>query len=42
VPLFAGLSTRQARIFALMSKMQVVPAGMRILAEGDAAGDASS
>ena len=39
MPLFAGLSTRQARIFALMSKMQVVPAGMRILAEGDAAGD---
>jgi predicted RND superfamily exporter protein len=35
VPLFAGLSTRQARIFALMSQLVRVPAGERLLAEGD-------
>jgi len=35
VPLFAGLSGRQARIFALMSQLVRVPAGQRLLAEGD-------
>jgi CRP-like cAMP-binding protein len=35
VPLFAGLSGRQARIFALMSELVRVPAGERLFAEGD-------
>lgn len=39
IPLFAGLSTRQARIFALMANMQTLPAGARVMSEGDPAGD---
>jgi predicted RND superfamily exporter protein len=39
IPLFAGLSTRQARIFALMSNLQTLPAGSRLLTEGDPGGD---
>lgn len=35
VPLFAGLSGRQARIFALMSQLVRAPAGQRLFAEGD-------
>lgn len=35
VPLFAGLTARQARIFALMSQLVRVPAGTRLLSEGD-------
>lgn len=39
IPLFAGLSTRQARIFALMSRVEIVPAGVLIIREGDPGGD---
>jgi len=39
IPIFAGLSTRQARIFALMSKIESLPAGTRVMSEGDPAGD---
>jgi uncharacterized protein len=35
IPLFAGLSRRQARIFALMSRVVTVPAGERLFGEGD-------
>ena len=35
IPLFAGLSPRQARIFALMSHFVSVPAGKRLFGEGD-------
>jgi CRP-like cAMP-binding protein len=35
IPLLAGLSTRQARIFALMARIVEVPAGMRLFAEGE-------
>lgn len=34
IPLFDGLSTRQARIFALMSEVVSVPAGTRLFTEG--------
>ena len=39
IPMFAGLSTRQARIFALLSNMQTMPAGTRLITEGDPGGD---
>lgn len=39
IPLFAGLSNRQARIFALMARMQTVPAGTRLITEDDPCGD---
>ncbi|MES1943352.1 cyclic nucleotide-binding protein [Salinisphaera sp. PC39] len=39
IPLFEGLSLRQARIFALLSRMQTFRAGERVLSEGDEAGD---
>lgn len=39
IPLFAGLSNRQARIFALMSRLETHPAGERIISEGDPSGD---
>nr|MBV6628466.1 MMPL family transporter [Oceanococcus sp. HetDA_MAG_MS8] len=39
IPLFAGLSGRQARTFALMSRLIEVPAGERVIAEGDVAED---
>lgn len=39
IPVFAGLTSRQARIFALMSNMQTVPANTRLLTEGDPGGD---
>jgi hypothetical protein len=35
IPLFEGLSERQARIFALMSRIVGVPAGTRLFSEGD-------
>jgi hypothetical protein len=35
IPLLAGLSPRQARIFALMSRIVSVPAGGRLFAEGE-------
>jgi predicted RND superfamily exporter protein len=35
IPLFAGLSPRQARVFALMSRMVSVPAGEKLFGEGD-------
>jgi CRP-like cAMP-binding protein len=39
IPLFSGLSTRQARMFALMSNMERLPAGTRLIREGDIARD---
>lgn len=39
IPLFAGLRLPQARIFALMARMQHFGAGQRVVAEGDEAGD---
>ncbi len=39
IPLLSGLSLRQARIFALLSHLQTVPAGTLILKEGDFARD---
>jgi predicted RND superfamily exporter protein len=39
IPLFSGLSTRQARLFALLSRMEEVPAGTRIIRQGDYARD---
>ena len=35
IPLFSGLTKRQARIFALMSSSLVLPSGKRLFAEGD-------
>jgi len=35
IPLFAGLSPRQARIFALMSRFVTAPAGEKLFGEGD-------
>ncbi len=35
IPLFAGLSQRQARVFALMSDIRTVPAGATLFREGD-------
>lgn len=39
IPLFAGLSNRQARIFALMSRIEPAYAGELVLKQGDPAGD---
>lgn len=39
IPLFSGLSLRQARVFALMSKFENVPAGKRVIQQGDLARD---
>lgn len=39
IPLLSGLSLRQARVFALMSKMERHPAGTRIIHQGDYARD---
>ena len=35
IPLFEGLSLRQARTFALLSKVETVPAGDRLIREGE-------
>ncbi len=35
IPLLSGLSLREARIFALMSKLETHPMGMRIIQQGD-------
>jgi len=39
IPLFADLSLRQARVFALLSHIQNCKKGERIMSEGDRAGD---
>lgn len=39
IPLFNGLSLRQARVFALLSKLEKVGEGDRIIKEGDLARD---
>ncbi len=39
IPLFAGLSTRQARMFALLSHLETVAAGTRLIQQGDHARD---
>jgi hypothetical protein len=39
IPLFAGLSERQARIFALMSDLVSLPRGHRLFSEGQNGGD---
>ena len=39
IPLFSGLSLRQARVFALMSKLENVPTGKRVIQQGDLARD---
>ncbi len=39
IPLLAGLSDRQARVFALMANLQTVPAGTRLMSEGESCGD---
>jgi predicted RND superfamily exporter protein len=39
IPLFSGLSLRQARVFALMSKMELVQEGARLIKQGDLARD---
>jgi predicted RND superfamily exporter protein len=39
VPLFAGLSARQAKLFALMSRVEVIPAGVLAIREGDPGDD---
>jgi CRP-like cAMP-binding protein len=39
IPLLKGLSGRQARIFALLSDLQHVDAGTRVITEGDDAHD---
>lgn len=39
IPLFSGLSARQARVFALMSKMETVTQGARLIQQGDLARD---
>lgn len=38
IPLFEGLRPRQARIFALMSRMEAAPAGTRLFSEGESGG----
>ena len=38
IPLFKGLTQRQARIFALMSNLHTIPANTRLITEGDGAG----
>jgi predicted RND superfamily exporter protein len=39
IPLLSGLSLRQARVFALMSKLENIPAGKRVIQQGDLARD---
>jgi predicted RND superfamily exporter protein len=39
IPLLSGLSTRQARVFALMANLQTVPAATRLMTEGEVCGD---
>lgn len=39
IPLFAGLKLRQARVFALLARMERFAAGQRVVAEGEEAGD---
>lgn len=39
IPLFAGLSARQARTFALLARMVSLPAGQRLLAAGEPGSD---
>ena len=39
IPLFEGLTQRQARVFALMANLHTLPAGTRLINEGEAAGD---
>jgi len=39
IPLLSGLSNRQARLFALMSRLERQPAGTRIIQEGEMARD---
>lgn len=39
IPLLRDLTNRQARIFALLSDLHTVPAGERILSQGDAGND---
>ena len=39
IPLLSGLSLRQARIFALMSKIETYEAGDKVIQEGDFARD---
>lgn len=39
IPLFRGLTKRQARIFALMSTNVTLPKGQRLFAEGDQGGE---
>ncbi|HUP91044.1 MAG TPA: MMPL family transporter [Solimonas sp.] len=39
IPLFSGLSLRQSRIFALMSKLESYRAGARVITQGDLARD---
>jgi predicted RND superfamily exporter protein len=39
IPLFEGLTERQARVFALMSQVMEVPAGTRLVSEGDKGDD---
>jgi predicted RND superfamily exporter protein len=39
IPLFAGLTTRQARIFALMSDLVTLPRGHRLFSEGETGSD---
>jgi predicted RND superfamily exporter protein/CRP-like cAMP-binding protein len=38
IPLFRGLSDRQSRIFALMSNLHTLPAGTRLITEGEQSG----
>lgn len=39
IPLLSGLSLRQARTFALLSNMEKLPSGRRVITEGDYARD---
>ena len=39
IPLLSGLSLRQARLFALLSRMESVPAGTQVIRQGDFARD---
>lgn len=38
IPIFAGLTNRQARIFALMANLHTIPQGAKLFAQGDEAG----
>lgn len=39
IPLFNGLTSRQAKLFVLMSRVETIPEGVLALREGDPAGD---